>query len=251
MNEQRGWFWMFVRLALVLLGALLIASCVTQFRVDALRSESQSVELDDAGPVRVDIDFGAGDLEITGGAENLLEADFTYNVDKLKPEVKYTNGSLHIRQPGTNGLPSLINLTDYRNEWDLRLSDQVPLELSVNMGAGSGDLKLGGLSLTELDINLGASISTIDLSGDWARDLNVTIEAGAANVSVRLPAEVGVRVEVESGPHTVMTRGLAEDGDIYTNQAYGESEVTLWINVEAGIGNIILEVEEKAAARQD
>ena len=94
MIKHKGWYWMALRLALVLLGALLIAGCGSMARIGPLRSESQSVELGDAGSVRVEINFGAGDLQLTGGAEELLEADFTYNVARLKPEVKYSGGRL-------------------------------------------------------------------------------------------------------------------------------------------------------------
>ena len=169
----------------------------SQARVGALQTESQSVELEDAKSVRVEIDMGAGDLEVTGGAEKLLEADFTYNVAKLKPEVAYTDGTLVVRQPEIKGLPDLRGIAGFRNEWGLRLNDEVPMDLSVDMGAGTSDLQLAGLSLTGLDVSLGAGNSTIDLSGDWARDLDVTIDAGAETISLRLPRDVGVRVKVE------------------------------------------------------
>ena len=103
--------------------------------------------------------------------------------------------------PPARGLPVLHNIMDYRNEWGLRLNDEVPMDLSVNMGAGTSDLQLAGLSLTRLNVSLGAGKSTVDLTGDWARDLDVTIDTGAADITVRLPKDVGVRVEVDSGPH--------------------------------------------------
>jgi hypothetical protein len=232
---------------LILFAALLVASCSSRARVGALQTESQSVELGDAESVRVEINMGAGNLDVTGGADKLLEADFTYNVAKLQPEVKYTDGTLIVWQPGSKGLPALPGITDYRNEWGLRLSDQVPMDLSVVLGAGTSNLKLAGLSLTGLDISLGAGEYMIDLSGDWIRDLDVTIDTGAGNIRLRLPRGVGVRVQVEAGPHTIETTDLTQDGDAYTNGAYGVSDVTMQIDMETGIGQITLEVEEAAA----
>jgi CubicO group peptidase (beta-lactamase class C family) len=233
-------------LALVVI-LLAATSCALGARVGALRTESQSVELGDAKSVRVEIDLGAGDLEVTGGAEKLLEADFTYNVAKLKPEVEYTDGTLVVRQPDVEGLPALRGITDYRNEWGLRLYDEVPMDLSVDVGAGASDLQLAGLSLTGLDVSLGAGESTVDLSGDWVRDLDVTINAGAGDISVRLPGNVGARVEVEVGVGAIEAPGLTQDGDVYINAAYGVSEVTLQVYMKAGVGQINLEVEEAAA----
>lgn len=236
----------YLLIVLALLGALLIAGCAPRARVGALQTETRSVELGDARSVRVEIDFGAGSLQVTGGAQELLEADFTYNVAALKPEVEYRNGTLVIRQPEANGLPVLQGITDFRNEWGLSLYDGVPMELSVAMGGGVGDLELAGLPLTGLDINLGAGSYTVDLSGGWARDLDVSIDAGAATLTVRLPGEVGARVEVADGPHSVDAAGLSKDGGVYTNAAYGVSDVTLQIDLDAGIGHINLEVDDSA-----
>ncbi|HLO28240.1 MAG TPA: toast rack family protein [Anaerolineales bacterium] len=235
-------------ITLLLVAALSLAGCSSRARVGALRTESRSVELGDAKSVRVEINMGAGDLQVTGGAEKLMEAGFTYNVAALRPVVKYADGTLVVQQPETEGMPVLRNITDFRNEWDLRLYDAVPMDLSVNLGAGSSNLKLAGLPLTGLDVSLGAGEDNIDLSGDWVRDLHVTINTGAANIILRLPRDVGVRVKVEPGPNRIEATGLTEDGDVYTNDAYGVSEVTMQIDMEAGIGQINLEVEEAASA---
>jgi hypothetical protein len=194
--------------------------------------------------VRVELKFGAGDLKVTGGAEKLLEADFNYNVAELKPEVRYTDGTLVLSQPDNEGMPDLGGITGFRNEWGLRLNDGVPMDLRVEMGAGAIELRLGSLSLTRLDITLGAGDSTIDLSGDWAGDLDVTIDAGAADLTVLLPSDVGARVEVDAGVGTVEASGLKQDGNIYTNAAYDESEMTLQVDIDAGVGQINLELEE-------
>src|SRR5512139_4212674 len=122
-------------IVIVLVAALLLASCSPTLRVGALRTESKSIELGDAKSVSVDVNFGAGVLDVTGGAENLLDADFTYNVAKLKPEVKYSGGELVVRQPETNGMPALQGIMNFRNEWGLRLDDKVPMDLRVDVGA--------------------------------------------------------------------------------------------------------------------
>jgi hypothetical protein len=235
-----------IALALV---AVLLAGCASRARVGELRSEFQSVELGNANSVDVNINMGAGNLTVTGGAEKLLEADFNYNVAKLKPEVEYTDGTLVVQQPETEGLPVLQGITDFRNEWNLQLADQVPMKLKVNMGAGTSDLQMAGLSLTRLDVILGAGVSTVDLNGNWARDLDVTIDTGAADTTVRLPRDAGVRVEIEPGASMIEAPDLSQAGNVYTNAAYGVSEVTLRVNMQPGIGWIKLEVERAAVTR--
>lgn len=124
------------------------------------------------------------------------------------------------------------------------------MDLRVDVGGGVSNLQLAGLSLTRLDVTLGAGQSTIDLTGNWARDLRVTIDAGAADLTVRLPKHVGVRVVTDPGAAMFESHGLNEDEGVYTNAAFGVSNVTLQLDVKAGIGRVKLEVEE-AAALQD
>jgi len=230
---------------LAIVAVLLASGCASGVKVGSLQTESQSVELGSAESVRVEINMGAGELDVAGGADKLLEADFTYNVAELEPEVKYSGGTLIVQHPDVaTRVTSLWDLDDYRYEWDLSLNDDVPMDLSIALGAGKIDLQLAGLSLTGLDINVGAAEATIDLTGDWARDLDVTVKAGVGHATLRLPRRVGVRVTVETGIGDVDAPGLKRDGDVYTNDAYGESAVTLRIDVKAGVGKINLELGE-------
>jgi hypothetical protein len=227
----------------VVLAALLLASCSSDdVRVGELRTESKSVELGNARSVRVKMVLGAGDLVVTGGAKKLLETDFTYNVAKLKPEVEFTDGTLIVQHPDVRGYRTLQDIKEFRNEWDLRLNNDVPMNLSLEIGAGNIDLQIADLSLTGLDVMLGAGEFKLDLNGDWARDLDVSIDAGVADLTVLLPRDVGVRIEVDRGPTMIDAPSLTKDGNIYTNAAYGVSDVTLHINLVAGIGQIYLEV---------
>ncbi len=224
---------------------LLASGCASGVRVGKLQTESQSVELGGAESVRVEINMGAGELDVAGGADKLLQADFTYNVAELEPEVKYSGGTLIVQHPDVETkVTSLWGLDDYRYEWDLSLNDDVLMDMSIDLGAGKIDLQLAGLSLTGLDVNMGAAEATIDLTGDWARDLDVTVKAGVGRATLRLPRRVGVRVTVETGIGAVDAPGLSKEGNVYTNDAYGESAVTLRIDIKAGVGKINLELGE-------
>ncbi len=255
-----------VMLALVAV-LLAAAGCAGGARVGALQTESKTVELGGAESVRVDIEMGAGELDMSGGAGALLEADFTYNVAEMKPEVDFSGGTLTVRTPSVQtGIGSLFDLDDYRYEWDLRLNEDVPMEMKVAVGAGRSDLRLGSLSLTSLDvaggagellvdlsgsktltsldIANGAGELTVDLTGTWVTDLKASIGGGVGEKTLILPRDTGVRVKVELGIGSVDASGLKKDGDYYTNDAYGQSPVTLEIEVAGGVGGVELRVGE-------
>jgi hypothetical protein len=232
--------WLAILVAL--LTTLGCAPTTSSARVGPLQTESQSVELGDVESVRVEIDMGAGELNVTGGANELMEADFTYNVAALKPEVEFRGRNLTIRQPEVN-IASFADLPDYRYEWDLRFNDDVPMDMNIKLGTGKMDLEMVGLSLTALEVEMGASRSTLDLTGDWASDFDANITGGVSSLTVRLPSDIGVRVEI-SGISRINASGLVKEGNAYVNDAYGKSDVTLDIFIEAGLGEVNLELGE-------
>lgn len=206
------------------------------------RTESKTVPLGGAKSVRVEIDLGAGELKVAGGASDLLNADFSYNVARWRPEVRYDSsngeGRLTIQQPSASH--SHLGNTHYA--WDLRLSDKVPMEMSVEQGAGRADLNLAGLALTKLDVSLGAGETTIDLDGNWKHDLTASIHGGVGKATLHLPRDVGVRVTASGGLGAVQASGFSKDDGAYVNEAYGKSPVTLRIDVQGGVGEIDLEL---------
>jgi hypothetical protein len=204
--------------------------------------ETQTVERGAAESVRADIEMGAGELKISGGANKLLEATFDYTEAEGKPTVAYDvagkDGHLTIQQPSSG-----IHFGRTHNTWDLRLNNDVPTELKIEMGAGQGDLRLRGLTLTKLDLQMGAGQVTLDLTGDWKRDLEAKIEGGVGTATIRLPRNVGVRVRAQGGIGSIHARGMQREGEFYVNEAYGKSKVTLNVDVQGGIGQINLEPE--------
>src|SRR3712207_2604091 len=215
----------------------------TQQDVGEMQRESRSIQAQNAQSVRANLKVGAGELNLTGGADQLMEADFAYNVADWKPKVNYDvsgdTGELSVRQ-GSGGGVRLGG--DARNEWDIRLNDEVPTNLSVQMGAGESDLDLDDLTLRGLDLEMGAGRTTIDLTGDYDQDLVASIQGGVGQATVQLPSEVGVRVEAQGGLGEINAEGLQKEGEAYVNDSYGDSEVTLDVDIQGGVGQINLEV---------
>lgn len=205
-------------------------------------TESKTVPLGEAKRVRVQIKMGAGELKVEGGANGLMNADFTYNVSRWKPQVRYDasgdTGELTIQQPpGSSGHGGRT-----RYEWDLRFNNQVPMEMNIDQGAGSANLDLAGLSLSDLKVNIGAGETTINLDGKWKNDLTASIHGGVGQANLKLPRDVGVRVVAHGGLGAINAPGFTKQGDTYTNDAYGKSSATLRIEVEGGVGEINLEM---------
>lgn len=260
-------------LSVVLLSLLLLSACRTgRSPIGRLQRDEQRVELGQAERVTAEVSIGAGRLRIGGfdGDGALLQATFDYNIEAWRPEVIYEedqdNGNLVVRQPESGPGASIpANAGDVRYEWDLRFDQAASLNLAVTMGAGEGELDLGdlnlerfrfrggagqvkidlsGSSVNDMDVTMGAGEVALDLSGDWAQDLEGAIEGGIGRLTLLLPSSAGVRVTVTGGLGQVTAEGLEQNGSIYTNAAYGQAETTLELNIEAGVGDISLEIAD-------
>lgn len=236
-------------------------------QVGELINETETVDLEDAEKVRVTIKMGAGELKIGDGVEDLLEADFTYNVADWKPEVDYQvrngEGRLTVRQPQSDQLSMSGNV---RYEWDLNFNDDVPLDMSIECGAGDADIDMSKLDVTDVDIKLGAGDTevdlsknssledlnvtmgagnlTLDLNGQWEEDVNIGIQGGVGEINLHLPEDIGVRVKVTKGIGDVDSSGLYKRDGAYVNKAYDDADVQLEITIQAGIGQVNLDVVE-------
>ncbi len=208
--------------------------------VNDVRTESQSVELTSATSAKVQVEFAAGELTVQGGAENLMDADFRYNVDLWKPQVNYAEngdqGELIVSQPGSDQAPVVTGLI---NEWTLLLTNDVPLDLTIRSGAGNNEFNLSSLNLTSLKIESGVGNTNVNLDGNWDHDVTASIQGGVGQLTVNLPADMGVFVDVDTF-NNVSANGLivAENG--YVNKAYGTAPHTLTLKLETGLGAITL-----------
>jgi len=240
--------WGFVGTVIVLLVAVGFATSMARWgrnRGNNSRDDihqAQSVDLQGAQSVTADIQMPAGTLELTGGSNKLLDADFSYSDSREKPKLDYTvangHGQLDVTQ--TDDGPDFGRS---ENDWKLHFGNAAPLDLSLHMGAGESNMKLGDLNVTNLDVHIGAGEMNLDLTGERKTNLQADIHGGVGSAKIRLPKDVGVRVHASGGIGSVETNGLRRDGDAYVNDAYGKTASTITMNIQGGIGDIRLDQE--------
>src|SRR5271157_2121065 len=222
-------------------GAVLLSSCVIATNTTGpTQYDSPSFERDDAKEVRLNLNMGAGDLKVGSGPRKLMQAYFTYNMPAWKPEIHYSAaggvGNLTIDQPG--GKQGHFGNTKY--EWDVRLNQDIPLDVKVNFGAGQAQLDLGSLSLRSVEVDMGGGSLQMDLRGNPKHDYSVRINGGVGEAVIRLPANVGVYAEAGGGIGEVSARNLRKEDGHWVNEAYGDSKVKIHLTVEGGVGSIKL-----------
>jgi N-terminal domain of toast_rack, DUF2154 len=220
---------------------LLLSACgVGSVPAGETRHETKSIELDKSETTRVEIHMGAGELHVKASTPKLLEADFTYNVPDWKPVVEYkpgpSGGELTISQP--KDASTHFSNTVYT--WDLKLTDQKPLDLTANLGAGEATLELGQMNLRNVSVSLGAGELKMDLRGEPKHDFNVRIQGGVGEATVQLPKDVAISATATGGIGEINTTGLEKRDGVWVNPERLNAPVTVHLDVKGGIGEIHL-----------
>ena len=235
---------MIIRSLLPAVAAVFLWGCeISTAPTGPTQHESKSVDLDKSEMARVNLKMGAGNLNIKGGSSKLVEADFTYNVPSWKPQFRYENtgvrGDLTIEEPSN----SAVHENNTKYAWDLRFNDDLPMDLTVNFGAGEADLNLGSMSLRSLDIEMGVGELKLDLRGQPKRSYNVKIRGGVGEATVHLPKDVGIEADAQGGIGGISASGLHKEEGRYINDALASAKTKIYLNIRGGIGNINLIAE--------
>jgi len=234
--------WNGVWMGAAALAFFVTAGCDIEVDHNEPRHELKTVDLGKAESVKAEIDMGAGELQVGGGATQLLNADFTYNQRDWKPNVEYNGNSfrglLTIKQGHDGGGVHLGNNT---YKWDLRFNDDVPLDIDVNCGAGESKLDLSKLNLRGLDVNMGVGRVEATLPDASKRSYDVRVHGGIGEAVLHLPDKVGVVANATGGIGGIQAEGLHKRGDRWVNDAYDNGNpVTVHVEVQGGIGQIRL-----------
>lgn len=171
-----------------------------------VKSASFSEPKDDAASARVEVNVGVGELNVTPlvDSNNLFEADAKY-IGEI--EFKHEGGAekfVSLSQRSDNAdfgfgfFGFLFNTEANRLMWDVRLSPDVPLELTINTGTGGTALALESLQLSGLKVNAGTGGITLALPR-MDESYRVEISAGTGGGTVSIPEGAALRLHASSG----------------------------------------------------
>jgi len=219
---------------LALLAILALASLACGFSVNIPQvptpgpevTDDITVTIPEGDEVRLKISFGAGELTLSPGTEDMLvDGTATYDIPNFKPEIEESGSYVEIKQ----GQVKTLNVSDFKNEWDMKLGE-TPMNLEINAGAYRGRYEFGGLALTNLTIKDGASDVEVSFDAPNLTEMSVLrYETGASSVELTGLANANFT--------TMFFNGGAGD---YTLDFSGELQQDATARVEGGFGDMKL-----------
>lgn len=189
------------------------------------------------------VDFSGGRLTIGGGAADGYIADGRCLHRGRKPRVttRHEDGTVRVEltQQGSRG-GIHIGSRD-RDRWNVRLSDSIPIDLTVDAGGSLVRLNLEDVTLQKLDLSSGAADVDLVL-GEKSAKVECNVDCGAASVDMTIPADAGLRLtrEIAIGSLSTGDITLARRGEYQETPGFESKSVQITMTIEAGVSTLRL-----------
>ncbi|MFH1929599.1 MAG: DUF5668 domain-containing protein [Chloroflexota bacterium] len=189
-----------------------------------------------------------GSLSALSDSANLIEGDIDYR-DELAWNVAVRGGHAEVVLDSHSswvwfGPVFSGDRPDAR--WDVKLSPEIPLDLSLDAGSGPGEYDLSGLQISKLLLDDGSGPTTIVLPPDST--FHATIDGGSGPLSITFPESVGARLVIDSGsgPFSPDERFRLVEGDrrgdgTWETDNYGTAHHTIILEIAQGSGPITIQ----------
>jgi hypothetical protein len=124
-------------------------------------------------------------------------------------------------------------------DWDLGLTNQIPMELNIAMGAGGMAVDLSGLILETLDVSQAVGELKVSLTG--MGDYSADISQAVGSIVIDLPEDVGVRLEVSRAISSLdLPSSYERRGDYYYSPGYDNADYQIDLQISQAVGSIVV-----------
>ncbi len=217
-------------LAGLALSLLAIGAGVVDARGQEWRTVAMSRQVEDERSLDVEVRYGAGRFILAlAEAGTLYRMQIRYDEDAFEPVAEY-RGSTLVLGTATVGRRIRLGQDEAGGEMELGLTHEIPVDLTLELGAVKAEIDLGGLRLTGLDIETGASQTRLEVSEPNEEAMTeASFEVGAAEFTARRLGNLNAaRIEVDAGV-----------GDIELDFT-GEWQRDARVTVDMGLGALTL-----------
>jgi predicted membrane protein len=217
-----------------------------------VKTANLSAPVGDATAAHINLGLSVGDASVKALSDStqLITADVRYIGRQVRLNVQGdTEKTIGLSQePGVNldfGY-NFFNPQPQNLRWDIGLTPNIPLDLNITGGVGSGRLDFSGLKLTNLQASTGVGDMEFTLP-DGAYAVNIT--GGVGKITLVLPAKSGVRIDASTGVGSInmasnLTRTSGDENKavgasgVWQTASYDNADQKISISYHGGVGEL-------------
>lgn len=184
----------------------------------------------------IKLNLDVGKLVLGESTPLLYECISQYRFREFEPFEKFSHTEkeadiLIYHSPVTRKVIS----SNIKNNWELKLNNQIIYDLSVKTGAINVDCNLSDFKVEKLYIESGASNINLVLP---QYNSKIIIDTGVSNINIAIPKNVGATVNIDSGIAVKDLDDFIKRSGTYISHNYNESEYKTEIEIDCGVSNI-------------
>ncbi len=202
-------------------------------------------DLDESESANIFIDWTStpGSLYALSDSESLIEGDLTYQ-GELIFDVDYRGdiADVNLDTRVVNSWGTAFQGSP-RAKWEIGLTPEIPLDLSLDSGSGSCDFDLSELIIDDLYLDSGSGSIRIGLPED--QSFHFELDSGSGSLNIDLPEDTGVRVVLDSGSGSFnpgndydLVSGEKRGDGVWESENYDSAKYTIEMEIDQGSGSI-------------
>lgn len=184
----------------------------------------------------IELNLDVGKLTLGESTPLLYECISQYRFKEFEPFEKFSHTEkeadiLIYHSPITKEVIS----NNIKNDWQLKLNNQIIYNLSIKTGAIDTDFNLSDFKVEKLHIESGVSNINLVLP---QYNSKIIIDTGVSNIDITIPKNVGAIVNIDSGIAIKDLDDFIKRNDTYISHNYNESEFKTEIEIDSGVSHI-------------
>ena len=190
------------------------------------------------------IQLRAGNLKVSSETERLVSADLEYWKREPITTSEYSgfdsSATVEIRDK-ERGWKGWSWRAWGAKDWDIKLTDQIPINLRIYAKATDGELDLSDLRVKNLNLETKAGNFDIKL-GDLVDQVNGTIESDASRLHLLIPEDVGLKIENHSRLTSTSFSGLSilKYDNIYETSNFEQAPRKITLSLEGSVTRLVV-----------
>jgi hypothetical protein len=182
----------------------------------------------------IELNLDAGKLSMAESTPLLYECISQYRYKEFEPLEEYSTvekeANVLIHHSPVKG-----SFRTPKNEWELKLNNQIIYDLNIETGAVNTDCNLSSFKVEKLYIESGASNINLVVP---KYNSKIIIDTGASNIDIAIPKNVGATVNIDSGIAIKDLDDFIKRDSMYISNNYNSSEFKVDIEIDCGVSHI-------------
>ncbi|MFH1366526.1 MAG: DUF5668 domain-containing protein [Patescibacteria group bacterium] len=187
---------------------------------------------------KVVVNAGAGVINIGELSLDLVSGKLVSNITSLKVSSSVSDNIKTVDLSLDAGNKWFSWFARNRNELTVDLTDKIPLEVVLNVGAMDLNLDFSKIMLEKLEIKSGATSANLKF-GNLVDRAAFSLDTGASSNNILLPLGVGARIKIDSGVSSHDLKDFKKtDDNTYETEGYDQAAKKIDLEIKMGASSL-------------